>query len=558
MSDSSRRVLVIGLDGATWDLLDGWASQGLLPTIERLRRAGAWGPLRSTVPPITPSCWTSMYTGTNPGKHGIFGFSQRGPGAYRLSPVHASARKAKTVFRVVSDAGLKVGVLNAPATYPPEPLNGFLVPGIPTPEDSGPFTSPPELTSELERLTQGRFKYPPGLNQATPDVASFLDACRTYADAVTEASTYMMDRLDDWSLFFVQFQVTDSVQHHFWHCLDTDHPQHDARVSDEMRSVIPDLYRKVDSCLERIAAKAGDGADILVASDHGGGPFHEQIYLNIWLWQNGWLKFKRTPTTLLRRLVYALGLTPLFMRNVVYSRVPRRARRAVESRKESFFGLAQRLFLSLDDVDWPRTRAYSYGGPFGAIYVNLKGREPHGSVPPDQYAATLTQLENDLRQMRHPDTREHVTEELLRSDQVYHGPFADQGPDLQVVFRGYRYNVGFLQFQSKDWIGPPWNRWTGHHSMNGMHIVSGPSARAGTKLDANIVDITPTVLALLGQPIPDWMDGEPLTDALSEGYQAPEVVHEEAAVSSGQTASGYSAEDEAEIAKRLADLGYIE
>lgn len=543
--------------------MDPWAREGLLPNIERLRHKGTWGALRCTLPPITPSCWTSMYTGTNPGKHGIFGFFQRRPESYRLSPVHASARRAKTMFRILSEAGLKIGVLNAPATYPPERLNGMLVPGIPVPEQDREYTHPPGLGAELQALTQGKHKYPPGLAQATADVDGFLQACYDYSQAVTGAALHMMDRLEPWDLFMVQFQVTDAVHHHFWHCLDPEHPRHDPEAPVKVQNAVLDVYRTVDECVGRIVAAAGDSADVVMMSDHGGGPFYEELYLNIWLWQRGWMKFKRGSLTTLRRLLYALGITPEFFRRHVYGRAPKAVRRSVEARKSGVLALADRFFLSLDDVDWERTRAYCYGSPLGSIYINLKGREPKGCVAPEEYETVAQELERDLLAMRHPLTGEPLVEKVVRGGEAYDGPFAQDGPDLLLLTTGLRYhNRGFLQFSSKRWIGPPQNKQTGSHSLDGIVLVSGPNAKAGVRMNgASIVDIAPTVLALLGQPIPDWMDGKVLVDAVRDEFlneRAPQVVHEQAVPSQASGSDGYTAEDEAQIAKRLADLGYID
>lgn len=189
------------------------------------------------------------------------------------------------------------------------------------------------------------------------------------------AALLMMDRLKNWGLFMVQFQATDSVQHNFWHHIDPDHPRYDANAPDNLRDAILDHCRTVDRCIGDILARAGSQTNVLVVSDHGAGPFYEQIHLNVWLWQHGWLRFKRSPITLLRRSLYAAGITPEFMRRHLLRRAPRAARRSILARRYSALALADRVFLSLEDVDWERTRAYSHGGVQGSIYLNLKGRE---------------------------------------------------------------------------------------------------------------------------------------------------------------------------------------
>lgn len=562
---NGKRVLVIGLDGATWTLLDGWAREGHLPNLQRLREGGAWSSMRVTIPPVTPSCWSSMYTGSDPGKHGVFGFFRRRPSSYRLTPVRSLDRRVKTVFRLLSDAGLKVGVLNAPAMYPPERLNGFVVPGIPVPEDAPDYTYPREFAIELDRITAGKHKFPPGLEQATQDVSSFFDSCREYALAVTEATKFMMERLGDWNFLMVQFQVTDTVQHHFWHGVDSSHPRHDPDAPAEQRDAILHIYQMIDRCIADIVAEAGgdEYVDILIVSDHGAGSFNEQLHLNTWLWQRGWLKFKRSPICLARYALYRLGITPEFVRRAFYSQVPNAVRKGVESKKSLALSLADRVFLSLQDVDWSRTRAYSYGSPLGSIYLNLEGREPQGAVPKERYESVLSELEDEIRAMRHPTGGEPIIERTVRPTEIYASTPAENAPDLQIITQELKYhNRGFLQFQSDQWIGPPENGQTGSHSLDGVLLMAGPHVKPGVHLQkAHITDIAPTVLALLGQTIPEWMDGEPLAEGLEVDHsigKAKDGADLESVSAIAESDSGYSAEEAAEISKRLEDLGYVE
>jgi len=127
------KVLVIGLDGATFDLIKPFAAQGQLPHLKKLMDAGAWSELSSTIPPVTASAWTSFMTGKNPGAHGLFDFMQRRKGSYDLVPVSSGERDGKTLWEVAGDAGRKVIVMGVPVTYPPTPVNGLLVTGMLTP-----------------------------------------------------------------------------------------------------------------------------------------------------------------------------------------------------------------------------------------------------------------------------------------------------------------------------------------------------------------------------------------------------------------------------------------
>src|ERR1051325_6756515 len=145
------RLLIVGLDSATWDLVEPWATAGKLPNLSKLTQAGVSGKLESVVPPITPPAWTTFSTGKNPGKHGIFFFLEPQSDSYTMRYANAGSRRATTLWRLLCDAGYSVGTLNIPFTYPPESLNGFQISGMDTPSASSAFVNPPSLRSELEQ-----------------------------------------------------------------------------------------------------------------------------------------------------------------------------------------------------------------------------------------------------------------------------------------------------------------------------------------------------------------------------------------------------------------------
>src|ERR1051325_9352411 len=143
------KVVVIGLDAATWTLINPWMAEGSMPNLAKLMQAGVSGSLQSVLPPITPPAWTSFMTGKNPGKHGIFNFIETEPGGYAMKYSNATSRRSPTIWKLLNDAGFSVGTMNIPFTYPPEKLNGFQISGMDTPSESSPFIHPPELRDEL-------------------------------------------------------------------------------------------------------------------------------------------------------------------------------------------------------------------------------------------------------------------------------------------------------------------------------------------------------------------------------------------------------------------------
>ena len=207
-SNSSPRVLIVGLDGATLDLIRPWAKDGYLPTFSRLMKARAWGPLESVIPPLTGPAWISFMTGKNPGKHGIFDFIRRGKSDYYGVPINASLRDGDTLWRVLSDAGKRVVVHGVPATYPPEPVNGLMVTGMLTPPGATNYTYPPQLAQELQQAVPSFTMTTEGTAHALGKEARLVDALERLTDMNMETLRYLMGR-DAWDFFVTVFKETD-------------------------------------------------------------------------------------------------------------------------------------------------------------------------------------------------------------------------------------------------------------------------------------------------------------------------------------------------------------
>ena len=220
--------------------------------------------------------------------------------------------------------------------------------------------------------------------------------------------------------------------------------------------------------------------------------------------------------------------------------------------------MAESAFLSRRHIDWSRTRAYAQGN-FGQIFLNLKGRQPQGCVEPEDARALLDDLKAGLMAIPHPETGEPLVERVYERDEIYHGPHAHLAPDLTVVLRDWRYRtIGLHDFTTNQLISPAFGP-TGDHRMEGMLVATGPPFRAGAAPEgATLLDIAPTVLHLLGVPVPGDMDGrvlgEILEPALAPAERAPD---EPARQEDAPVPVAYTEEEDAEIQQRLADLGYL-
>jgi predicted AlkP superfamily phosphohydrolase/phosphomutase len=300
---------------------------------------------------------------------------------------------------------------------------------------------------------------------------------------------------------------------------------------------------------------------VLVMSDHGFGPVRRFVNFNTWLLQQGLLRLKRRPLTGGRYLLYRLGINYSTAAHwVLKLGLGKQAMELGRQRREE---LQRRLFLSLDDVDWPRSRAYSVGN-FGQLYVNLKGREPQGCVSSGaEQEAVVDDLIRRLRALTDPDTGEPVISEIFRRADLYDGPHADQAPDLAFLTRDMQYKaMGLSDFSSPRVFDRVFGT-TGHHRMNGIMIWHGPGViQEGVSFkDARIYDLAPTILYLMGRPVPREMDGQVLLDVCTPEFlrARPIVYAEPSSTTDGGRSEemAYSEQEHAEMRDMLQALGYV-
>ena len=541
------RVLVIGIDGGTFDLIDPWVAAGDLPNLAHLVAEGVRGPLESTLPPVTSPAWPTFATGMNPGKHGVFDFIRPAGGQFEL--VNATSIRAPTLWQILSQAGRTVGVMNVPVTYPPAPVNGFMISGMLSPMN-GNITYPDGLLDRYaNQLKPYRIaphvQYKPG--NETEFTADLLDLVECRGE-------YALQLMDDYPQDFLMFHFlsTDTLQHALWRFVDPSHPRYDPKTAARFGPTVKQLHRRIDDFIGQMLNRIADDTTVIVMSDHGFGPLHHVVNLNLFLLEHGLLRLRRGVWTRLKTSLFRAGLTPASiwhlveragLQNYVWQ-VSKSTRNKVVSK-----------FLSFDDVDWSRTLAYSIGH-VGQIYINLKGREPEGIVEPgEEYMAVRQRVIDTLQNLRYPTTGQTLVDEVIPGDQVVQGPFAGRSPDLHVVLDGYRA-IAFPLFATDGRIVTRQIRGdSGCHRRHGIFIAWGPEVRSGeTVKGARILDLAPTILHLMELPVPADMDGRALTEALSTSRP---VERQSAGQAGGDIDAGLSAEETAEVEDRLRSLGYL-
>ncbi|MCI4339894.1 MAG: alkaline phosphatase family protein [Thermoplasmata archaeon] len=497
MTRSARRFLVLGLDGATFDLLDPWMAAGELPFLRSLTERGLRAPLASVLPAKTIPAWYSFATGLDPGRLGIYGFTEPDGGPGR-SKIVQTFRPAEAFWDRLSRQGSTVGVVNFPlrAGYP---IHGFVLPGMLTDD---PPTYPEELRVNLQTALGEPFapELPP---YRDADRAAWMSLALRGVEQRGRASEILIGQFHP-DFLFVLFRETDRVQHQHWSELD----QPVERVAEDLKS----FWRAVDAAcarIDRVFRASGGPAVTLVVSDHGAGAARSEFFTNRWLLENGYLKFRnggdRFRRRAVSRLLEASDRVPLARQ--VLRPVVDHLRHSARAEKFTKAVAGEATFEGMrEQIDWDQTVAYSFPVPEG-IYLN-------------PYNPHLTQAEGAtiIREIREKLSRyapAHI--EVFEPRELYGGTPASNAPALLLRIDGmatdprmdFSYPKPFLRQRPGFFYG------SGVHRMNGILLAAGDGVPHGREEEPrSLLDIAPTVLEGMGVPVPAGMSGRSFADTL--------------------------------------------
>ena len=530
----STRTVLIGLDGATFSILDGLMDQGVMPFLEALVQSGVRAPLRSVVPALTPPAWTSLMTGREPGRHGVFDFFRKESAASpQIRFLTARDVGCPTIWEHVSQHGLRATVLNFPLTFPAPAINGHVVPGGWMPWRQLPLAChPSSLYERLEAL--------PGFNprELAMDMSheeKAVEGCQR--DEYEEWIALHVRREEQWAnvachlmheepsdLVAVLFDGVDKLQHLCWRFLDP--ASADTLRSDwerDVRDRCVGYFRTLDGLLERIVDAAGSGASVIVASDHGFGPQVRTFFVNRWLEQRG-------------HLAWTNGHAPS----------------ASERQTLGMGQLARHVYA----LDWTRTRAYAPMPSGNGLHIVRASDSTPNGVPRSEYEAFRDDLATELRALRDPDSGAPVISQVWKREEIFQGPFLELAPDLTLELE----DGGLVSILSSDAVIEARPEPTGAHRPQGVFIARGPGIRRQSRLDElSILDVPPLLLSRLGLAIPEELDGRFPVEVLEDADRP--VMSGAPVASVGVAAAAPEALDEdaeAEIMKRLRALGYVE
>jgi predicted AlkP superfamily phosphohydrolase/phosphomutase len=455
-----KRLLVLGLDCASPDLIFR-EFNAELPTLRGLMQQGTWGVLNSSIPCITVPAWASMTSSRDPGVLGVYGFRNRADWSYNaLTTADSRAVSVPRVWNILSDAGKTCLVMNVPQTYPVQPINGHLAGCFLTPGIDSAFAYPAIFRQEI-------LKFAPDYafdvkDFRTDDKAALLQRIYALTDRQYEVLEHMLTT-KEWDFAMHVNMGVDRVHHGFWRYHDPQHRLHEP--DSPYRHAIRDYYQHVDRWLARLLAHAGEDTTVLVVSDHGVKRMDGAIAINEWLWRNGWLALKETPPA---------GVISKFDNEM---------------------------------VDWARTRAWSTGGYYGRIFMNVQGREPEGMIPAGDYERVRDELAAELSAI--PGAQGEALPTKVYKPQAIYQQVNGAAPDLIVYFGDLHWRaVGTLGYGThytfENDTGPD----DANHAPEGMFILYEP-ARQGTGESAprQLMDIAPTILQRMGLKIPGEMQG---------------------------------------------------
>lgn len=524
--------IVLGIDGATWDILNPLITNGDLTNLSSLVDDGYTGVLESTFPPVTAPAWLSMATGQNPGKTGVFYFLNRSSSdSFEFEPMGAGDFRSRSFWDVLNAHGRAVGVFNFPMLYPPYDLDsgGFMVSGFGAPEEET-LTAPASLQNELDDVTCGYEVKVPYADPKYADrpAALLRDLYRVLEKRETAIEYLLTEKVPD--VFFGVISVTDWAQHYFWRYHDSDHVLYEPGYDD----ALADLFARVDETVGHIVEIATEAnATLMVVSDHGFGPVNGTLYSNEWLEHEGF----RVPT-------------PESIGKKLRSRYFPHLRRVVKPMVS--------VIPVLSDF------ATSIGRSFRASPLENVDLERSIAFASEQgYTTGLIYMLND-----NPDDRKRVVETLrdlcdthdlslaiYAPEDLYHGPKVELAPDVLFEVEGLEYAVS-PRYSTVDEVvveKPPMPARSGGHRREGIYIVAGPDVEPADGGERPLLDIAPTILGLESTPIPEEMDGDPMDEAFVNFHPVQRAPLADLVDQSDTD----SRQDSDEVRDRLEDLGYL-
>lgn len=535
----SIKTLFIGLDGATFSVLDPLMQEGAMPYLQSFFAEGVRAGLRTIVPPLTPPAWTSLMTGRTPGNHGVFDFFRMdSPTTRHIRFFNSNDVQCETIWSLASSGGLRTTTINFPAMFPPPRISGYVVPGWVPWKQLRLACWPEGLFEKLKAI--------PGFNQrelamdikmeekATEGISNHVEL-GPWIELHTRREQNLFQVLrhlsqeDPSELTAVLFDGVDKLQHLCWRFL---RPEDDKPLTEEweyqIRQLCLQYFCSMDNLIRQLCELAGPEATVVLGSDHGFGPTYDVLHLNTWLEQHGYLAWSDAAQS-----------------------------RDAEGALLGVGQVAKHTWL----MDWNKTKAFATTPTSNGIYVVVSDGTSPG-VPAAEYPAFIRKLADELRTIPDLRTGQPLVTEVYTRDEVFRGPHSSAAPDLTLILR----DGGLVSILPSPTAVSKRPVVSGSHRPVGIFGAKGPGIRKGFLAnELSILDVAPTVLYSLGLPVPEELQGRVPVEIYQDGVLEKHPIRRTAAGSTesdGRTGSAEPVpaemEDEETVLERLRELGYIE
>ncbi|MCX6666144.1 MAG: alkaline phosphatase family protein [Euryarchaeota archaeon] len=510
-----KQVIIIGVDGATSNLMDPWMESGKLPTFARMNKNGAYGTLKSTIPPFSAPAWTTIITGCNPGKHGIYDFFRTDSFSKKL--INSRERKTPALWNILTEMRKNCIIVNVPGTYPPESINGIMITGLLTPSSKSDFTYPKSLKKDLVEGKIGNFELESFTQDGIPLQLTAKHAPEKLVHQLNNTMrsqgkvTINLMKKNKWNLSMVVFRGIDEVQHYLWN----------------RRDLLLSCYQTVDTIVDEMI-NIFPNATIIIVSDHGFDGVNKYLFINNVLYNAGYLKTKSD-------LNYSydsffLKFYQIFNRFLFYT---------LPFRKIIPKSLIWKLLLLSDttsNIDFSQTQAFLHSISSRGIRINLKKKYSQGMVDSNDYEKLLNDLIRLFKEIIDPETNQPIIKDVYRSEDIY-GPNAVNDPldlildlekgygiqDLLKISEKTNPVDKTLKNQLPFLSNPGFYDWSGDHFSDGVVFLYGNEFKHNFFINASAEDIVPTILADLDLPIPNHIDGKVIKDAFVKGLNIKKI-----------------------------------
>jgi predicted AlkP superfamily phosphohydrolase/phosphomutase len=545
------KLMIIGLDGGTFKIIDPLINDGKLPNLKKLIDGGTKATLRSTIPPVTAPAWVTLMTGVNPGKHGLFDFCKLKTIAYDISTnyapketcsiMHSQYYNGKTIWDIFGEMGLRSSVIMMPMTYPAWEINGYMLSGYPSPDFQTPTGYPLEWASKIGPL----------FDMSAISVNNEDKLIKECSELVRKVELIFMEQIkkNDCDVHCVVFSSTDFLQHYLW--------KYVSDVNSNYSTAIQNIYIQIDKAIGNFMKLVDrDKCTFVVISDHGFTSVQEKYFhANAWLIEQGYLSFKgkklsdKITDLLLNPLRYQKVKLRLLLKSY-FKFLPEALRKKVS---DSYYGA--NLF------EWSRSKAYRHRiGMMEGIVINLKGRQPLGIVEEHEYESLRDDIIRKLKDIVDGENGKKVIKEIYRREELFEGKFAKLVPDI-ILLTDSKYEIGvgtdnnaifeYISEESKSAI-------SGVHDMDGILILNGPKIKASNVIQhVGIIDVFPTIFYDLNLPMPKYVDGKIMRDAYKDGYASLPMTYTAKNEFSSKSHHDLTGEEQDAMREALKGLGYL-